>query len=54
MNRTNTFLNISTSINENRFHNHILSLRPLMDIIETVTEEEKQKILYEVAFLLNF
>ncbi len=45
----NTFLNISTSINENRFHNHILSLRPLMDNIETATEEEKQKILYEVA-----
>ena len=39
----NIFLNISTPINENRFHSHILSLRPLMDNIETATEEEKQK-----------
>lgn len=46
---SNTFLNISTSINKNRFHSYILSLRPLRDNIETVTEEEKQKILYEVA-----
>lgn len=44
----NTFLNISTPINKNRFNSYILSLKPLMDIIETATEEKKQKILYEV------